>query len=172
MKPYVNQLGYLPQSKKTAIVAVATSESDVPALDITQLQIFRADGTCVMEKPLTPKGYDRTSGDYVWQADFSELTETGTYYVQAGKTASYTFRVGTGLYAELNTLLCKMLYFQRCGTELDEKHAGKFARPTCHMAPTVLWDNSLRGLQHKSQFASKPIFRKFFCHISPQRVLL
>ena len=145
MKPYVNQLGYLPQSKKTAIVAVATSETETPSLDITNIQVCTPAGDCILEKPLIPKGFDVTAGDYVWQADFSELTECGTYIIQAGNVSSYPFRIDTELYSELNVLLCKMLYFQRCGMELEEKYAGKFARPTCHMNPVVLWDEYLKN---------------------------
>ena len=145
MKPYVNQLGYLPQSKKTAIVAVAASENETPSLDISDIKVCTTTGKCILEKALTPKGYDKASGDYVWQADFSELTEPGTYYVRAGDTASYTFRIGTELYSDLNVLLCKMLYFQRCGMELEEKYAGKFARTTCHMEPVVLWEEYLKN---------------------------
>ncbi len=144
MKPYVNQLGYLPNSKKTAVVAVASSEVQAPSLDIDKIQLCTGAGTCIMEKKLIAKGYDPTSGDYVWQADFSELTEPGVYTVKAGDTASYPFRIDATLYSELNTLLCKMLYFQRCGMELEETYAGKFARPACHTAPTVLWDEFVK----------------------------
>ena len=145
MKPYVNQMGYLPQSKKTAIVAVAANENETPSLDFSTVQLCTADGECVMEKALVPKGFDITAGDYVWQADFSELTKPGTYLIKAGNTSSYPFRIDTELYSELNVLLCKMLYFQRCGMELEEKYAGKFARPTCHMEPVVLWEEFLQN---------------------------
>jgi len=145
MKPYVNQMGYLPQSKKTAIVAVAALENETPSLDMNSIQVCTADGNCIMEKNLVPKGFDKTAGDYVWQADFSELTQPGTYIIKAGDTISYPFRIGAELYSELNVLLCKMLYFQRCGMELEEKYAGKFARPTCHMEPTVLWEEFLQN---------------------------
>ena len=145
MKAYINQLGYLPHSKKTAVVAVAASENETPSLGITNIQVCTADGICVTEKTLIPKGFDETSGDYVWQADFSEVTQPGTYVIKAGTTNSYPFHIGTELYSDLNVLLCKMLYFQRCGMELEEKYAGKFARPACHLAPTVLWDEFLKN---------------------------
>ena len=63
MKPYVNQMGYLPQSKKTAIVAVAANENETPSLDFSTVQLCTADGECVMEKALVPKGFDITAGD-------------------------------------------------------------------------------------------------------------
>ena len=140
MKLYVNQMGYLPAGKKTAILSTEAVTSLVPQLDFSNVQIYKTDGTCVLEAGLMPFGRDNTSGDYVWQADFSSLTTPGNYIVKAGDIESYPFRIGETLYSELNVLLCKMLYFQRCGMELKEKYAGKFARPTCHMGSAVLWD--------------------------------
>lgn len=145
MRLYVNQMGYLPKSKKTAVLAVEAANTETPSLDITEIQICTTDGNCIMEKTIAPSGWDEASGDYVWQADFSELTEPGSYFLKAGDTTSYTFRIGTELYSDLNVLLCKMLYFQRCGMELEEKYAGKFARPTCHMEPAVLWDEYVKN---------------------------
>jgi len=144
MKLYVNQMGYLPKSKKTAILATDAS-ADIPNLTPATLQICTENGTCVLEKEFSAFGPDATSGDYVWQADFSELTTTGTYTARVGETASYPFCIGETLYSELNTLLCKMLYFQRCGLTLEEKYAGKFARPACHMDSSVLWEEFVKN---------------------------
>ena len=126
-------------------MAVAVAENETPSLGITHAQVCTEAGECILEKPFIAKGFDDTSGDYVWQADFSELTEPGTYIIKAGDTVSYPFHIGTELYSELNVLLCKMLYFQRCGMELEEKYAGKFARPACHTEPTVLWDEFIKN---------------------------
>lgn len=145
MKPYVNQMGYLPQSKKTAIMAVKANENETPSLDIATVQVCAADGGFIMECPLIAKGFDETSGDYIWHADFSALTTPGTYIIKSGSESSYPFCIDEQLYSELNLLLCKMLYFQRCGMELEEKYAGQFARPACHTNPTVLWDEFIRN---------------------------
>ena len=144
MRLCVNQMGYLPNSKKTAVLAVEAAENEIPSLAVTKVQICTADGNCIFEKPLSAKGFDKTSGDYVWQVDFSELTETGTYKIKAGDRTSHPFCIGQELYRELNILLCKMLYFQRCGMELEEKYAGKFARPACHKEPSVLWEEFVK----------------------------
>lgn len=139
MNIYVNQMGYLPNSNKIAILALpqeaCTDTPDSPE----HVQLCKADGTCIFEKDAAHFGPDEASGDFVWQLDFSELTEPGTYVIRCGDTVSYPFSVGNGLYGNLNILLTKMLYYQRCGMELTEAYAGKFARKTCHTAPSVLW---------------------------------
>ncbi len=139
MNIYVNQMGYLPSSTKTAVLALPQTEfSGEPSLS-GPVRLCKEDGSCVLEKEPAFFGPDDASGDFVWQLDFSELTEPGTYVLHYNDNSSYPFAVGDDLYSKLNILLSKMLYFQRCGMELTEKHAGKFTRPSCHTAPTVLW---------------------------------
>lgn len=157
MKLYVNQMGYLPAGKKTAILA-ADASAGIPKLNQDTLQICTENGTCVLEKKFSAFGPDETSGDYVWQADFSELTATGTYTARVGDITSYPFYIGETLYSDLNVLLCKMLYFQRCGMELEEKHAGKFARPACHTGSAVLWEEYVN---HKAGKLASDAMQRF-----------
>lgn len=140
MNIYVNQMGYLPNSKKTAVLAFPQAK-DAPAPEFCgTVQLLKEDGTLVLEKEASPFGWDEASGDYVFRMDFSEVTESGTYFVKCDNKTSYPFSVGTDLYGDLNVLLAKALYYQRCGMELTEAHAGKYARKTCHTAPSVLWN--------------------------------
>lgn len=141
MNIYVNQMGYLPDSNKTAVLSVPQIKYTDAPQDLKDVQIQTTDGRCIFQTKATVFGPDEASGDFVWQLDFSELTETGTYVIRYGESSSYPFSVGAGLYGELNSLLSKMLYYQRCGIELTEKHAGKFARPFCHTAPSVRWND-------------------------------
>ncbi len=140
MNIYVNQIGYLPRSNKTAVLAFPQAK-DAPAPILSgKVQLTKEDGTLVLEKEAPPFGWDEASGDYVFRVDFSEITESGTYLVKCDNKTSYPFSVGTNLYGDLNVLLAKALYYQRCGMELTEQHAGKYARKTCHTAPSVLWN--------------------------------
>jgi len=140
MKIYINQMGYHPDSIKTAVLAQCkSSDNSTPQASVT-IQICRADGTSVLEKEAFFFGFDEASGDYVWHVDFSEITTPGDYSITSGDITSYPFTIGTRLYPNLHTLLCKMLYFQRCGMELLPQYAGLFARTSCHPAPSVLWD--------------------------------
>lgn len=139
MNIYVNQMGYLPNSNKTAILSLPIEDCTDTAGCLENVQIQNTDGRSVFQKDATAFGPDEASGDFVWQLDFSELTEPGTYVLRYGDNTSYPFTVGNELYSDLNILLARALYYQRCGMELTEKNAGKYARPSCHTAPTVLW---------------------------------
>ncbi|MBR2408796.1 MAG: glycoside hydrolase family 9 protein [Lachnospiraceae bacterium] len=139
MNIYVNQMGYLPNSRKIAVFAI-TQSPDAPAPSISgKASLHTSEGICILEKEPVAFGFDEASGDYVFQMDFSEVTECGTYVIKWNDKTSYPFTVGTELYSDLNILLARALYFQRCGMELSAEHAGKFARPSCHTAPSVLW---------------------------------
>lgn len=140
MKIYINQMGYRPDNIKTAVLA-QEGASDAPLPQCPgKVQICTDDGTCILEKEASYFGWDKASGDYIWHVDFSEITASGTYLIKAGDVSSHPFEIGTQLYSHLQTLLSKMLYFQRCGMELLPEHAGQFARTECHMAPSVLWN--------------------------------
>ena len=146
MNIYVNQIGYLPNSNKIAILAIPQECSGDMPDSLSHVQLCKDDGSCILEKDAVFFGPDEASGDYVWQLDFSELTTPGTYVIRSGDTVSYPFTIGSELYGSLNLLLSKMLYYQRCGMELTEAHAGEFARPSCHTAPSVLWTEYERFL--------------------------
>ncbi len=158
MNIYVNQMGYLPDSSKTAVFSVPQDEYTDTLHSLENVQILSTDGRLLLQKSATVFGPDEASGDFVWQLDFSELTDPGTYVIRYEDSSSYPFSVGTGLYGDLNILLARALYFQRCGMELTEKNAGKFARPSCHTAPTVLWTEYKKYLDGE---LAKADMRKF-----------
>lgn len=140
MKLYINQMGYFPESIKTAVLAQCKNDDgSIPNAPET-VEICTAGGSCVLEKETTFFGWDEASGDYVWHVDFTEITTPGDYIIKSGDMTSYPFTIGTDLYSNLHTSLSKMLYFQRCGMELLPEYAGQFARTSCHLAPSVLWD--------------------------------
>ena len=139
MKIYVNQMGYLPTGTKTAVFAFPQGADEATPVLSGKASLCTTEGTCVLEKEPVAFGYDEASGDYVFQMDFSEVTVSGTYVVRMNDVTSYPFTIGDDLYRDLNVLLARALYYQRCGMELKEKHAGKFARPACHTAPSLLW---------------------------------
>ncbi len=146
MNIYVNQLGYLPNSSKVAIFAIPQEKEAGAPIISGKAQVCGTDGICIFEKDVVSFGPDEASGDYVWRMDFSELTKSGTYVIQWNNQSSYPFTVGDNLYGDFNVLLARALYYQRCGTELTEAHAGKFARKACHTAPSVLWTEYERFL--------------------------
>lgn len=142
MKVYLNQSGYMPESRKTAVIAVSREGAETEKPLAPQVHICAKDsGECVFCCDAVYFGFDKASEDEVWQADFSELTAEGRYYVKTGDAWSYSFEIGQNIYGDLNKLLCKALYFQRCGMPLEEKYAGVFAREGCHSEKAVLLDD-------------------------------
>lgn len=139
MNIYVNQLGYLPSDNKCAVLAFPQERDAESPLLPGPVYLCKEDGTYLSEKEPVAFGWDEASGDYVFRIDFTELTESGTYFIKCNDSLSHPFTVDESVYNNLNILLSKALYYQRCGMELTEKHAGKFARPSCHTAPSVLW---------------------------------
>lgn len=160
MKVYINQLGYLPESQKTAIIA-GKEKCD-------KIRVINEDDGSVSEKAVQYFGYDKASHDDIWQADFSELKKEGNYRIEAVaketenfeesgreggyKTApdslsanSFNFKISRGIYSDLNKSLCKALYFQRCGMALEEKYAGIFHRECCHTGKAVRLEDYVKA---------------------------
>lgn len=133
-----NQVGYLPRGRKTAVLTAGERFTVVRMNDGPDSQT----GQAVMEGTARDAGVDAASGDHVWVANFSGLTEDGTYYLQneLGER-SHCFRIGQDVYRALQRDLTKALYYQRCGCELREAYAGAYVHPECHMQDAVLWDD-------------------------------
>lgn len=133
MAIYCDQVGYLPQSRKTAVMTAKG-----------RFRVMRvADGAAdspVLEDEARDMGMDAASGDHVYVADFSRIGQEGTYYIQDETGArSHSFRIGRDVYRELQRDLTKAFYYQRCGCELEEKYAGAYIHPCCHTGDAVLW---------------------------------
>ena len=81
--------------------------------------------------------YDYGSELMVRQADFSELTEPGYYYVYTNEGASYTFFIEADPYTDIFRDTVLMLYRQRCGIELENN--GEFDHPACHTGGAIVY---------------------------------
>ncbi len=122
----VNQVGYLTNGIKRAIVIDGGREFSV--VDVTTGRV-RYTGQI---EAGTDK-VDPLSGDIVCYADFTDFTEEGYYYLSANGISSYPFYIGENVYNHLQTALLRMFYYQRCGTPLEEEHAGIYSRDVaCH----------------------------------------
>lgn len=153
-----NQVGYLPQGRKTAVLT-AGEHFMVMKAESVQERIGREGGdtqvrTPVMEGTARDAGLDAASGDHVRVADFSGLVQDGIYYVEneLGER-SHLFRIGRDVYRDIQKDMTKALYYQRCGCGLEEAYAGVYAHPDCHMQTAVLWtdhsvEKEVRGGWH------------------------
>lgn len=135
-----NQVGYLPQGRKTAVLTAGEH------FKVIKAESGRDDGQIIMEGDAQDAGVDAASGDYVRVADFSRITQDGTYYVQneLGEQ-SHGFRIGQDVYRAIQKDMTKALYYQRCGCELQEAYAGVYTHPICHAHKAVLWAD--RGVE-------------------------
>ncbi|MEX2601041.1 MAG: glycoside hydrolase family 9 protein [Balneolaceae bacterium] len=121
----INQIGYYPNAPKIAVIPGQLSGS---------FQIVEAgSGEVVYGGDLSDPQEWPYSGEWVTQADFSELTEAGRYRLEQGDAAiSYEFEIRDEIFRELSAALIKAFYYNRASTELSEEYAGKWARPAGH----------------------------------------
>ena len=120
----VNQLGYENSFSK---IAVAKDDGD-------EFKVVNAEnGEVVMTGKAQAPVFDTTNNINVYQYDFSQITESGTYYIENKNGRSYPFVIGKNIYKDAFKSVIHALYFQRCGCELPEKYAGKFKHGACHL---------------------------------------
>ena len=121
MNIQINQLGYTPAMRKTAVLRGALG---------AEVLVKNAAGETTLTVPLDSA---RTLlwDDTLATADFSALTQPGVYTLVCGSEVSYPFTVSDKPYQQCLTALVDMLYYQRCGDDL-KPGTGCFAHPACH----------------------------------------
>lgn len=127
----LNQLGFLPESTKWALIpAVKTNRFSV--IDV-------ASGNEIFGGELTEAAQWEPAQETVKLADFSQLKQAGEYQLRvAGIADSRPFRIAEDVYTALNAASIKAFYFNRNSAELLPEHAGIFARPAGHPDTRVL----------------------------------
>ena len=137
MSIFVNQLGYYRQGEKRAIMPFETN----------QFWLVNEAGETCYEGETLLFGFDKSSGDMVTEADFSEYTLPGRYRVKSVRNedeqviAEYSpwFEIGDKVYDKLAYDLMKAYYYLRCGCELTEEFAGPYVHKACHTEKAQLW---------------------------------
>lgn len=138
-KVKVNQLGYRKNDKKIAVF------SDLDKDDTTFKVVNTDTDKTVFEGELTERDLNVVADEWNNTGDFSEVKEEGTYKVVTGKgEESFTFTIGEDVYDETFENVVKMLYLQRCGTELDSEHAKDYAHPECHTAEATVYGSGTK----------------------------
>lgn len=128
-----NQVGYLPSSQKVAVFRGITSEKE--------FQVVNADTKkTVYTGKLTGGTQNKSANETDWLGDFSAVKEEGNYYITCGNLdQSYTFTIGENAYGSLLDDSVKMLYLQRCGTEVKDD---KFGHASCHSSMATIYGTS------------------------------
>jgi endoglucanase len=122
----INQVGYAPKLPKC--VALLGKEEAV-LQDASGAVVARFNGL----RPL----FDTASGDTVTTVDLGQLPP-GEYTLKQGNERR-TVRVSEEPYRNLLNHMVKAMYYQRCGYDLEEAHAGIYTHPACHTAPARLY---------------------------------
>jgi endoglucanase len=107
----VDQVGYLSASPKIALVSS-------PGATFT---LKRAgDGAIIFDGELSQPASEKDTGDIIQTADFSPISTSGEYYLEIpGVGRSWTFSIGTDVYARPFYLVMRGFYGQRCGIAVD-----------------------------------------------------
>jgi len=122
----LNQIGYLPDQSKIAIVLSEESLGQFFVWDVEQKKVVY-EGEAVRQDSKT------FSGKTAWKVDFSTYSEEGTYELGlSGFGKSYPFTIEKDVFSELSKASLKAFYFQRMSTDLPEAFAGKWARDGGH----------------------------------------
>jgi endoglucanase len=127
----LNQLGFLPESAKWAVV---------PAGSATSFKVINTSTNAeVLSGNLSAAATWSASEESVKLADFSSLKVPGDYLLRVeGVSDSYRFTIANDVYSALTAASIKAFYFNRSSAELLAAHAGIFARPLGHPDDKVL----------------------------------
>jgi len=141
----LNQVGYLPNSSKVALLRVKTDQFDVVAINT---------GKVVFTGKPGPFKYWELSGDSVCTADFSKVTAAGKYQLclNAKSICSYPFEIGQGVYTDIAKASLKAFYLNRSGMEITKEFGGKWVRPEGHPDTVVFVHSSAASAKRPEGF--------------------
>ncbi|HLM74299.1 MAG TPA: cellulase N-terminal Ig-like domain-containing protein, partial [Polyangiaceae bacterium] len=151
---HVNQIGYLPEGPKKAVVGHylgSLGELPIPErfriVDAkTHREVFA--GRLAERREI---GWRPPDDPYnrVFEADFSAHKEPGEYRVHVpGLGASLPFRIDEGVAAALARTYALGLYHQRCGAENALPHT-RFTHPPCHTQPALVPTSALPKFEER-----------------------
>jgi len=130
----INQVGYLPDAEKIALLRVKVDKFNV--IDVNS-------GKVVFTGEPGPFKYWELSGDSVCTADFSKVVTTGKYQICINDTTcSYVFDISGDVYSEITKASLKAFYLNRSGEEITKANGGIWARPAGHPDTAVFVHSS------------------------------
>ncbi|WP_049928116.1 glycoside hydrolase family 9 protein [Halopiger goleimassiliensis] len=111
----VDQVGYLPDAAKMAVVLEDTETFEVK--DATT-------GEVVYEGSVSAPMDDPASGQTVRHATFSDVTTPGEYVVAVDGGTSYPFRIAEDVYDEALATMGRLFTLKRAGTRIEDPITG------------------------------------------------
>lgn len=152
----VDQLGFMPDSKKTAIFY----GQDIP----DSFRVCQFDtGNIEYEGKLKIREYSNEYEANVAIGDFSDVKANGHYYIEADSLGqSFDFYIDNNIYEDVFNEACKTYYYNRCGITLTDDLANENAHNACHTDNAILRDDitvslDVTGGWHQDSTGSKDI---------------
>ena len=129
----IDQVGYRTNSRKVAVLRGVTNQNNFSVINAdTKQEVYSGQ--------LESKGTNTSADEDNWIADFSQVTTSGKYYITCdGLEDSYTFEIGDNVYDDLLDDSVRMLYLQRCGTEVKD---ADFGHAACHNTIATIYGTS------------------------------
>ena len=124
-KIHLNQVGFLPESGKIAVVPnVASGEFWL---------VDAKTGSEVLRGPLSQAQTWDVAGDTVKVADFTAFNKPGHYKIRVAEAGeSPPFYIQENVYDPVLSAAIKYFYYNRAGASITSDYAGQFARPAGH----------------------------------------
>lgn len=132
----INQLGYLEESVKTAVLISKENYT------LTEFELCDAQSGKSVYKTdqLKPFGrYENFASSY--RLDFSDFTSEGNYFIKAGNVKSSAFRISNDVYNGTAGFLLKYMRQQRCGYN-------PFLKDSCHTRDGFIADHPTLTGEH------------------------
>lgn len=126
----INQLGFLPEAKKIAVIVDS---------NLTSFEVVKSSGTVVFTGTLSSNNYWNNSNENVRIADFSEFKSRGTYQIKLSDgSTSHPFQIEDDVFNPVSKGAIKAYYFNRASTALEEEYAGEYKRALGHPDDQVI----------------------------------
>ena len=129
----INQVGYKPDSQKIAVFRTITDEKEFSVINADTDEV-------VYTGELYGETKNTNADEIDFLGDFSSVTEAGKYYISCGSLDnSYIFEISHNVYDTLLDDTVRMLYLQRCGTDVEDDSFGHIA---CHDTEALIYGTS------------------------------
>lgn len=116
---FVNQIGYLPNDRKTAFLTETAGNQD-DTFELCEMSSKRVvfTGKIRAKNDDGSKYIDSNVGEEIFTADFSEFSQEGEYFIRIGEQESFPFEINPQVYKNLYYSALNYFNFSRCGQNI------------------------------------------------------
>lgn len=127
----LNQVGYLPNGKKHALVPTSASGK-------FSIKRSTSDDVVYQGELEVTSSWDLSNDPSLKLASFNDFDELGEFYLDVkGIPPSLPFTISPTIYDDAHRAAFKSYYFNRSGMALSEEYAGQWKRPAGHLDTQV-----------------------------------